>query len=181
MGRLHTGTLVAAVLGLLLGCAGAKPKQVGDSQPTDPSMSAPSSDAEPSGPASQSANDSSPSEPTASKHKPKGKANDADDDYEITPADCDALGEHYRELLHKSETGKLEAKKLPDKMLPKAQADVDKIVEQGAERWSKACQGIVNSPQKRSRLTCALEAKEFDRFNDCWSGKVDAEPAEGKP
>ena len=169
-------------LGLCLGCGGAKPKQVGDYDPNQTSESSSSTaqgataQSEPAEARTGSGEDRSGGGRAATKRKPKKEA--ADDDYDLSPADCQALSDHYRELLNKSEMEKLEARKLPEKARPKAEQGVQKIVEQGAERWSTACQGIVNSAQKRSRLTCTLDAKELARFNGCWDGSFDNEAKE---
>ena len=147
---------------LLVACHSPKPKQVGESNDYGPSSPSTSTAAEPEGEGEPSG-----SSTTTKEHLPPP----VPDDYEITPADCEALGNMYRELLRKKEMEKLEAKKLPPKMKPSAEAQVEKVVEQGHERWAKACDSIVNKVRNRNWLVCAQNAKDIDRFDGCWEGK----------
>jgi hypothetical protein len=146
---------------LLVACHTPKPKQVGESTDTGPSTAAARSEGEGEG------TEGTASPATTRQHLPPP----VPDDYEITPSDCESLSNAYRELLRKSEMDKLEAKKLPPKMKPSAEAGVEKVVDQGYERWSKACDSIVNKVRNRNWLVCAQNAKDIERFNGCWEGK----------
>jgi hypothetical protein len=167
MARIPMRPLWLLVPMLLVACQSPKPKQVGESTDYGPPPPSASTGAlEPEGDGEPSA--------SATTKRPRG-ALPVPDDYELTPADCEALGNIYRELLRKSELDKLEAKKLPPKMRPSAEAQVEKVVEQGAERWGEACDSVVNKVRNRSWLVCAQNAKDLDRFHGCWEGKFGAE------
>jgi hypothetical protein len=151
---------------LLVACHSPKPKQVGES--TDYGTSSPSTSTEAS---SEGEGETSATPGTTKEHLPPP----VPDDYELTPADCESLSNHYRDLLRKTEMEKLEAKKLPPKMRPSAEAQVEKAVETGYDRWAKACDSVVNKVRNRDWLQCAQDANDLERFNGCWEGKFSAE------
>jgi hypothetical protein len=97
------------------------------------------------------------------------------DDYEMTPADCEALSQNYRNVLYRSLKEKLDAAKLPPKQLSAQEQKIIEQTEDGTEKWLQQCHTIVNKVQVRSRLQCALDAKELERFDGCWEGKFDNE------
>jgi hypothetical protein len=168
MARLMLRSLWVLAPMLLVACHSPKPKQVGES--TDYGTSAPSTSTAGAS-EGEGEGDTSASPATTKQHLPPP----VPDDYELTPADCAALSNHYRELLRATEMQKLEAKKLPPKMRPSAEAQVEKAVETGYDRWVKACDAIVNKVRNRDWLQCAQDANDLERFNGCWEGKFDAE------
>jgi hypothetical protein len=142
----------------------------------------------PEGPASKDESDTPtpPAEATADMGAPPAerqgsaeKAPDVDrsmsmDTYEMTPADCDALGRQYGDLARADQMGAL-SPKLSEKQRSATGAQVDKVVSKLQETWINGCQTtLVNKAVDHDAIKCALAAKTVKAFDVCINGTAGA-------
>jgi len=153
---------------LLVGCGGKSKAKSADDETTGGDPAAGMSDGSDSG--ESGSGEGSTEREYRSKPPPS-----LPDDYSLTQNDCNVLTDVYEKLLRQQEMAKLEGQKFKPAELERAKANVEKVVEKGAEGWQKNCDGIVNTVQPRGRLQCAFDARELERFTGCWDGKFDGE------
>jgi hypothetical protein len=106
------------------------------------------------------------------------------DTYEMTPADCDALGRQYGALARADQMGAL-SPKLSEKQRAATSAQVDKVVSRLEETWINGCQSnLVNKAVDHDAIKCALAAKTVKAFDVCINGAAGAgqgtTPGKGK-
>jgi len=118
-------------------------------------------------------------QPPPAKPKPvpikQSRGKPVPEDYLITYQDCEALAGNYGRVYRRAEADKVDEKTLTGKALENAQKLVDENTRTAQENWLSECQGIVETPQPRNNLKCAMKARTLQRFNDCMEGKLESE------
>ena len=105
--------------------------------------------------------------------KPAPKPQPGHDDYEITYRDCQVLGRSYGNAWLNDEIEKLNARKLKEAQHAQMMEQLRGSSQTMTQQYQSECDKTVGSAQLRSRLACAVKAKNMQRFDDCLDGKVD--------
>ncbi len=162
-------TALAALVGglYLAACSGSQPKPQDDPEPWATEPTEPASDPEPADDPADDPVDEPTDDP------PPKKAEPANDDYDMTYRDCQALAGTYGRAWERAEREKLEKKNFKPKLYETALKNVQKAAQQAHDNWLQECEGTVGSPFLYNRLKCALKAKTVERFNDCLDDKAE--------
>jgi hypothetical protein len=148
------------------------PASTGEGEKPEP----PAPSAEPSAEPSSTSGQPPPPDPNA--NVPKGMAIDA---YEMTPADCNALGRHYGEVARRDQMAQL-SPKLSEKQRAATTDQIDKVVGTMEERWTSGCHAsLVNRAVDQATIKCALAAKTVKDFDVCINGPGGTPQPVGKP
>jgi hypothetical protein len=102
------------------------------------------------------------------------------DTYEMTPSDCNALGQHYGEVARSDQMSAL-SPKLKEAQRASTAAQVDKVVGKLEETWISGCQtSLVNKAVDHDGIKCALAAKTVKDFDVCLNGASGTPQPSGK-
>lgn len=109
----------------------------------------------------------------------KGGDADKGPDYELTPADCDALGRQYGAVARADQLAAL-SPKLSTKQRDATSAQIDRVVGKLEESWIGTCQStLVNKSVDHAAVKCAMASKTVKQFDVCLNGE--AGTPQGKP
>ncbi len=111
--------------------------------------------------------------PAAVREGPKVDKSMSLDTYEMTPSDCEALGQHYGEVERSDQMSAL-SPKLSEKQRAGVAAQVDKVVGKMQQTWTDGCHAsLENKAVDHDALKCALDAKTVKAFDVCLNGPGD--------
>jgi len=92
------------------------------------------------------------------------------DTYEMTPSDCEALGQHYGEVQRSDQMTQL-SPKLSEKQKASVQAQIDKVVGKLQQTWTDGCHAsLENKAVDHNAIKCGLNAKTVKDFDVCFNG-----------
>lgn len=150
--------------------------------PETPDPPAATTEADPSPPASPEAGADKGAAPSPGAKPP---APDVDksmslDTYEMTPADCNALGKQYGLVARNDQMAGL-SPKLSEKQRAATAAQIDKVVGKLEDTWTNGCHAsLVNKAVDHDAINCALAAKTVKAFDVCINGAAGTPQSAGK-
>lgn len=161
--------LFGAVAVLLVACSSSPPPVVPSEPEATPEQPVASTTSEPEAAAPT---DAPEPEPTA--EAPADAAPKRAEPREITPRDCDGLGDQLARVTLKDALAELSPKLSAEKRR-QAEEGFSEVAQKVGERWAASCRGsLVGGFTDDASIRCAMRSKTVAEFDGCINGPAPA-------